>query len=280
MRKLIPLVAFLFAHVASDAQGQTSTRSAELPILLEVYADHFELQGKSFESRPDLASAIRSLPRPGRMAIHWLAAGGDEKLRVAVLSKVEEARLAAADAGLKSVAVVGNEVFGPTQTLAGPSQFDEERSLTSVEYQGVRIALARPYADFHDYKEDPNNLDENAKRSAELLMRKARFGPVLESSKALVAAVFELEFPGYGAFIANQDDSRNVGGLELAYVEIPGRRVNRYVALEKAADGSLHVVDDFIAPQEPEITAVRRGIGGALVYTHGREGQVVEPKRE
>jgi hypothetical protein len=69
-----------------------------------------------------------------------------------------------------------------------------------VEYQGERIGLARQYLDFHDYKEDPNNLDESAKRRAESLMRKARFGPIFESSDALLDAVFELEFPGYGAF--------------------------------------------------------------------------------
>ncbi len=280
MRRFFVLVASLLAHSTSYGQAEDSIRSAEPPIWLEVLADHFELQGRSYESRRDLAVAIRSLRNPERLAIHWITAGGDEKLRSAILSRVAEARLATADAGLKSVAVVGNEVFGAAQPRSGPSQMHEEHGFNSVEYQGERVELARPYSDFHDYKEDPNNLDENAKRRAEILMRKARFGPVLESSDALVDAVFELEFPGYGAFIANQVGGRDESGLELIYVEIPGRPLNRYAALEKVADGSFHVVDDFIAPQEPEITGVHRGIDGALVYTHGRGGQVVEPRRK
>jgi hypothetical protein len=96
----------------------------------------------------------------------------------------------------------------------------------------------------------------------------------------LLDAVSELEFPGYGAFIANQVGGRERNGLELVYVEIPGRYLNRYVALEKATDGSFHVLDDFVASREPEITGVRPGTNGALVYTHGRGGRVVEPKRE
>jgi hypothetical protein len=85
--------------------------AADAPIWLEVLSDHFELEGKSYTSRSDLAMAIRSLRNPERVSIHWVVDGGNETQRTAVLSKVAEARLAASDAGLKSVPAVGNEVF-------------------------------------------------------------------------------------------------------------------------------------------------------------------------
>ena len=111
MRKFLVLLLPLLAHSTSYGQPADSNPSAESAIWLELLPDHFELQGKSYTSRSDLAAAIRSLRNPERMAIHWMVAGSDENLRVAVLSKVAEARLAASDAGLNSVPAVGNKVF-------------------------------------------------------------------------------------------------------------------------------------------------------------------------
>jgi hypothetical protein len=111
MRKIFVIVASLLAYSTSYGQSADSIPSIERAIWLEVLPDHFELQGKSYTSRSDLAAAIRLLRNPERLAIHWMVTGGDENLRVAVLSKVAEARLAASDAGLKSVPAIGNEVF-------------------------------------------------------------------------------------------------------------------------------------------------------------------------
>jgi hypothetical protein len=111
MRRFFLLVASLLAQTASYGQAAQTMRSGDAPIWLEVLSDHFELEGKSYTSRSDLAVGIRSLRNPERVSIHWTVDGGNEKQRTAVLSRVAEARLAASDAGLKSVPAVGNEVF-------------------------------------------------------------------------------------------------------------------------------------------------------------------------
>jgi hypothetical protein len=111
MRKSLVLLASLLAQSASYGQAAEAIRSADATIWLEVLSDHFELQGKSYTSRSGLTEAIRTLRNPEQVAIHWIVDGGNETQRMAVLSKVSEAALAAHDAGLRSVAVVGNEVF-------------------------------------------------------------------------------------------------------------------------------------------------------------------------
>ena len=149
---------------------------------------------------------------------------------------------------------------------------------TFVEYQGQRVELARAYVDFDAYSSDPDNLSPVQARHVETLMRAARIGPRFASDEALTRALFELQFPGYGFFEANQLGAHLDPKLELVSLEIPKRALNRYVALEKQADGSLVVVDDFVAADQPEITRVSRTANGQLAYkTTG--GQAVVPSR-
>ena len=151
-----------------------------------------------------------------------------------------------------------------------------EAQATFVEYQGQRFDLSKAYQDFHDYKDDQANLTPAQVRRVESLMRSAKFGPRFKTGNDLDAALSTLEFPGYGLFYANQLGAHIDPKLELAYVEVPGRSLNRYVALERQADGSLLVVADFVAAADPEITRVKRGPDVALEF-HQRDGNIVVP---
>jgi len=153
-----------------------------------------------------------------------------------------------------------------------------EPQMSFVEYQGQRFDLSKAYGDFHDYKDDQHNLTTAQVKRAESLMRSAKFGPRFKSGDELDAALARLEFPGYGQFYANQLGAHIDPKLELVYVEVPARNLNRYIALERQADGSFLVVDDFVAGADPEIARVKRGANGALEY-HQQNGKLVVPAR-
>ena len=125
-----------------------------------------------------------------------------------------------------------------------------------VEYQGQRFDLSKAYEDFHDYKDDQANLTPVQVQRAESLLRPAKFGPSFKTSDQL------------GAHIDPK--------LEFVYVEVPVRNLNRYIALERQADGSLLVVADFVASAEPEIARVNRSADGSLAF-HQQNGKVVVP---
>jgi hypothetical protein len=152
-----------------------------------------------------------------------------------------------------------------------------EQQMKSVAYQGQRFNLSKSYANFDDYKDDQKNLTSAQVRRAESLMRSAKFGPSFKTSNELDTALATLEFPGYGLFYANQLGSHSDPKLELVYVEIPARGLNRYIALELQADGSLLVVADFVAVADPEIVRVTRTANGSLEF-HQQSGTVVVPR--
>jgi hypothetical protein len=79
------------------------------------------------------------------------------------------------------------------------------------------------------------------------------------------ASLERVQFPGYGSFYANQLGAKLDPSLELVYIEIPGGKLNRYVAVERLKNGTLRVVADFVAAASPEITRVHRR-NGALSF--------------
>lgn len=158
-------------------------------------------------------------------------------------------------------------LFSPTAAM--PAE------VSSIEYRGTSFSLPRAYEDFRAYKDDPNNLRLTDLQTIERLIRSATFGPTFRSSTELVDALFQVAFPGYGSFYANQLP-RLPDGLELVYVEIPKRGLNRYFVLRQSPDGSLSVVADFVVIDVPEIVGVRASSAG-LVYV-GNNGQSVVPE--
>lgn len=153
-----------------------------------------------------------------------------------------------------------------------------EPQMKFVEYQGERFDLSKAYEDFHDYKDDQANLTPAQVQRAELPMRSAKFGPRFKTINDLDAALATLKFPGYGLFYANQLGVHTDPKLELVYVEVPARNLNRYIALERQPDQSLLVVADFVTAADPEIARVTRGANGSLEF-HQQNGKVVIPAR-
>jgi hypothetical protein len=155
----------------------------------------------------------------------------------------------------------------------------KNQPFTHIEYQGKRFEVAREYRNFNAYRDDPENLTQGQAVHVEKIMREVKFGPSFKDFSHLFDALRNLQFPGYGSFYANQADANMESALELAYVEIPIRNLNRYFALEVRRDGSFQVIDDFIAPSLPEITRVQRGSNGALEYRN-QHGSTIVPLRQ
>jgi len=125
---------------------------------------------------------------------------------------------------------------------------------------------------------DASRLTAAQVRRIEAAMRAARIGPAFASTQELSARLEQLRFPCTGSFYANQLGARIDATLEIAYVEIPNRDLNRYIVAERQPDGSLRVVDDFVAAADPEIARVRRNAEGRLEFRH-LNGKVVEVVR-
>jgi hypothetical protein len=138
--------------------------------------------------------------------------------------------------------------------------------MNSIRYQDVNIPTARAYRDMHDFKDDIDNLSPQAAAQIEGLLKHAPFGPRFATVGMLDDALNELKVPGYGSFFANQIGARIDHSLEFMYVEIPKRNQNRYLAVERQPTGEYIVVADFVAPDQPEITRVRRAGNGGLEF--------------
>src|SRR5687767_11759734 len=138
-------------------------------------------------------------------------------------------------------------------------------SLTEIRYQGVAIPLARPFRDLRAFKDaGPAHLSTEAVEHIDALLKAAAFGPHFANQDALANALYDLAFPGYGAFFANQVGAKLDRSLEFLYVEIPQRDQSRCFAAERLETGEYVVVSDFVAPSQPEITRVRRAADGSL----------------
>lgn len=153
--------------------------------------------------------------------------------------------------------------------MAGPWGSEaaaQSSALTFVDYQGQRIELSRVYRDFDEYKDDARNLGVQQVWRVEQLMRETKFGPSFNDADAVHAALAALQFPGYGMLYANQLKAGIEPALELAYVEIPQRDLNRYFVLEKYPAGDFRVIADVVVSSLPEANRVRRASDGKLEF--------------
>jgi hypothetical protein len=144
----------------------------------------------------------------------------------------------------------------------------------TVDYHGQTVRLRRWYFDYDDYKNDPNNLAADEVRRVQHLVKSADIAKRFSGREALIHAVFDLKFPGYGlgsnAAAILQDGS----ALELYDVEIPQAEQTRYL-LFRARGGFYDLVDDFVQPDEPSVGKVAV-VGDKFVYSTEAGATVVE----
>ena len=147
-------------------------------------------------------------------------------------------------------------------------------SSDTVEYQGKPVKLNKSYSDYDDYKNDPNNLAAAEVPRVQQLVQSTPIAKHVPDRKALVAAIFELKFPGYGVGSYATTSQPDGSVLELWGVEVPQAQSTRFL-LFRGSNGAYDLVDDFVQPDGPVIANVTAA-GGKLVYTTQQGAKVVE----
>jgi hypothetical protein len=115
----------------------------------------------------------------------------------------------------------------------------------SVEYRGQRIQLSKAYADFDEYKNDPNNIAAGETERVQQLVENASIAREYPTRESMIAAVSEIEFPGYG--MSSFNDSPQADGTVLSgfSIEIPRAERERILVFQ-LKNGSYRLLDDFV----------------------------------
>ncbi|HWY30498.1 MAG TPA: hypothetical protein VNX46_07085 [Candidatus Acidoferrum sp.] len=107
--------------------------------------------------------------------------------------------------------------------------------------------MARVYATYEDYKDDPNNLDTNELGRIEQAITTAKVPTVFKNREEFIHVLFDLKFPGYGLGGLGETPKTDDGSiLEAETIEIPQREKSRYLVVRESS-GHYDLIDDFVA---------------------------------
>jgi len=115
-----------------------------------------------------------------------------------------------------------------------------DEQMSEVTYRGETISLSRTYADFHAYRDDPNNLPQREVPRVAALVKAAELPPRLSSRNDADDVLYKIMFPGYGLSMLQLDKP-----LALYQVEIPQSSQERIVVYGPL-DGAWVLLDDFV----------------------------------
>ena len=116
----------------------------------------------------------------------------------------------------------------------------------TIEYQGQHFQMRLPYAEYDDYKDDPNNLNTNDLGRIEQTMESVKIPASFKDLNAFTDFAFNLQFPGYGLDIFGENGITDDGStLDAASVEIPQASKDRVIVVRESGR-SIKLVDDFI----------------------------------
>ena len=150
-----------------------------------------------------------------------------------------------------------------------------ERRSNEIDYRGEKIKLTKAYADYDEYKNDPDNIDPAETERVQRLVLGApiasTFGSRLEASKA----IGPIAFPGYGSggFV---EQSQADGSVLMGFsVEVPRAGTDRYFVFQ-GKEGVYALIDDFVYPVSTGLLRSVSRRGNDLVFTSidGREALV------
>ncbi len=133
-----------------------------------------------------------------------------------------------------------------------------------MDYQGQRFKLTKAYTDYHDYKNDPDNLDPSENARVERAVTGAKVAREYANEEEMTSAVSEIQFPGYGLTSFSPTPQPDGSSLEGFAIEIPRAGKDR-VLVFRGRHGRYTLIDDFVADSEPGVTQVRSQ-GGRLLY--------------
>ncbi|HEV8291710.1 MAG TPA: hypothetical protein VGP94_07285 [Tepidisphaeraceae bacterium] len=141
----------------------------------------------------------------------------------------------------------------------------------TLQYRGQTIQLSKAYADFDEYKNDPNNIAASETARVQQLVMTAPIADRYPTREALVAAVMEIEFPGYGMTAFGEVPQADGSTLTGFAIEIPRLDRERIIVFQPK-NGAYKLLDDFLGP--PDIMEVRVQ-NGQLRYLDARQQLVL-----
>jgi hypothetical protein len=150
-----------------------------------------------------------------------------------------------------------------------------ERRSNAIDYRGERIRLTRAYADYDDYKNDPENIDPSETERVQRLVLGAPIAQTFASRLEAAKAISHIAFPGYGSSGFVEQSQANGSVLMGFSVEVPRASKDRYFVFQ-GQDGVYTLVDDFVHPADAGLLGSVTRRGNDLVFTSidGREALV------
>jgi len=140
----------------------------------------------------------------------------------------------------------------------------------TIQYRGQTIQLSKAYADFDEYKNDPDNIAASETERVKDLVASAPVAAEFPTREALVSGVMEIEFPGYGLTAFGEVPQGDGTVLSGFAIEIPRAERERILVFQ-LKNGRYRLVDDFVGPEE--VMEVRLQ-NGQIQYLNARQ-QVV-----
>jgi hypothetical protein len=138
----------------------------------------------------------------------------------------------------------------------------------TIQYRGQTIQLSKAYVDFDEYKNDPNNIAAGETERVQQLVATAPILATYPTREALVTAIMEVEFPGYGMTAFGESPQADGSVLTGFSIEIPRADRERIIVFQ-LKNGSYRLLDDFVGPSD--IMKVRLGSGQLQYYNAGQK---------
>ena len=133
-------------------------------------------------------------------------------------------------------------------------------AFSTVTYRGEVIPLARQYTDFHDYRDDDDNLPISQRARVADLVRSAPVPQSFSSRKEADDTFYYLMFPGYGYSLLQLQSP-----IALYSLEVPKAGEDRWFTVVQRGPRWV-VIDDFIWPEKAGYIAAAEISDGKLQY--------------
>lgn len=132
-----------------------------------------------------------------------------------------------------------------------------------IQYRGETVKLSKSYADFDQYKNDPNNIDPSETTRVQTLVITAPIAHSFTNRLDVFTATQDIVFPGYGSGVTGgpQPDGSE---LFAVTIEIPRANRDRFIVF-RGRNGRYELIDDFVHDEIPLPSSIREE-GGSYVF--------------
>ncbi len=133
-----------------------------------------------------------------------------------------------------------------------------------MPYRGEEIKLSKTYANFDEYKNDPNNIHASETARVQRLVMEAPIAHLFENRLDVFRATQEIVFPGYGA---GSGGGPQPDGSELfaVVIEIPRAEKDRLIVFG-GRNGRYELLDDFVREEISYPFGIREENGSYIFY--------------